>query len=1698
MDNLIDSNTLKCNKNQNDANDLNDKSNNPKQLSLSKTVSAIFEETSYLFDSKTALIYKDENLSYGDLRRRVTLFSEQLNSIVTQNNTNKDNGALIPLYFEKGIDMVVAILSVLKSGLAYVPISPDYPPLRIKNILDDIGSKYIISSSDLSQSNIKNLEVNQLQVITEAPNKVLSSEKQKNIKSDLAYVIYTSGSTGKPKGVMVEQQSLINLINNQIRAYQFSHNEVSIWLSNYIFDASIETLFLTLLNGACLVIPSSDDIKDPSIIKSMLSQHKVTHLHATPTYLSALGRHEANHYLKRVVSGGDKCPSVLKDIWGDKLINSYGPTETCITASLDLGHDSQKDANCIGKPIENVCFYVLDDELKPVELGETGELYISGLAVAKGYLNQNDLTQASFLPNPFETEGHSRIYKTGDLVQERQDGRYKFIGRNDRQVKIRGYRIELPEIEEALTSITNIDNAMVLVKNLQGQISLIAYLETQQEEQACIDLAKRELQNILPEYMLPTAYVTLKQWPLTLAGKIDVTQLELPRLTIANKIHVPAQTNDEHTLVKIWSDIFELETLGVEDDFFALGGNSITAIRFMSVLRNKMNLSLTMKDFKQNPTIKGVLEASTSENELALGLKNEIEQTVFPLSNQQMVAWYMHQNQPNSKAYLAEAATHFMGEISKRALSKAINRIFERHDIYRSIFVEINGEVTQEVLPHYQASIREINAQHIQDNEKEDFLETTFKTELASMPDLGKLPLAEFILVSFNETHHVLLHQEHHIIHDGWSANEFTGELINQYHAAINPNYIVSDEPLAQYSHFVMSQKAWLATVAAERQKQYWLNQLKDAPQGVNLFGKKSQSLGFAGSHEKMVFNQTQWQAMTALCRELGITAFSFTSSILYLCLWRYSGQTDLTFGSAFANRNWANSHTTLGMFVNTVVLRQKINSNALISDFLKETQSIVDQAQANEELPFPLVVEALNPERSGASNPFFNVLLGFHDTPIHSDSIDGLSWYKDETVISDTSKFDIDCLVVPRGSTFNKSNEVHFLWEYRNDVYSHEEITRFLSSFKQLFLETVENYKTLSSHSLSTLNPISHEESKLLECWGKGNEFTADIKQLQMSQDLVDKIHENAECEPDRIAIEWSTSQITYGELDKASSNLALCLRKEEGSYSSNIAVLCQRNHFAIIAMLAIFKAGSSAVMLGPDLPEKRIEHILKDCDANLVLTDQHFNEQAQYNYISLDKSLIETATKQDTLSTDFYKNESAYVIYTSGSTGVPKGIEVSHSSLYNTVLWHKEEFALSEKSIGTSLAYIGFDAFMVEVWPLLISKGKVVIISDEERDDLSQLMSMISHHKVTHACLPTGLLTLASTQKVNWPSSIKTLLTGGDKLGDIHFPPDFKANFYNLYGPTETSVDATYHKVDLNKLKNIPIGRPIANVTARVITDGQLAPIGVPGELLIGGDGLSLGYVNNEQLNQHSFVRLSTQGSQDELPQKFYRTGDLVKWNEKGELEFLGRLNDEVKVRGYRIALGEINHQLEQDSTVLHSLSVIRDNALYSYVTVTKDEREKWQAGESSERKLIRQLRGSLKKVLPNYMRPNAIMVIDSVPMTPQGKIDKDNLPTPGEVKNTFEAASTSTEQKLLSIWQITLDKTHMSIQDNFFAVGGHSLLAMSIITQVRQAFNVEVKVSDFFEYATIKALSSYIDAIKAINHVTPSDIEMEEGEI
>ena len=1215
-------------------------------------------------------------------------------------------------------------------------------------------------------------------------------------------------------------------------------------------------------------------------------------------------------------------------------------------------------------------------------------------------------------------------------------------------------RIETGALELALRALPGVEDAAVVSCGDGPQDKFLAAFIAQADGR--LDAARSAIASNFPASHMPRSFHRLDRLPVTVNGKID--RRALAALAAPQGI----ETGDQIT--EAFCAAAGVANCDAQADFFQLGGDSIAAMRLLAQLGTATGTHVPVKAFRQTPTIAGLralIDKGTTGGLVVT--KGRRTTDILPLSPQQNAAWYMFQQDPTSKAYLAEAVHHFSGPLNIAALDQALQRLIARHEIYRTIFFAQDGVPMQQILPDYQAQILQVAADHVAPADRAAFLCDVIRDKMPGITDLGQLPLANFTLVTFGPEEHALIHQEHHIIHDGWGGSAFTAELLNDYHALTGTLPDAAPQPTPQYSDFLLTQAEWLGSDDAAAQRAYWVDQLQGAPQSVAIFGKASTAPGFDGDYCRLDFSRAEWDRCETLCRDLGVTPFGFTTSVLNLLLWQYSGQTDIVVGSPFANRNWQNSQGILGMLVNTLVLRQRIDTAQPVTDFIRATQATINDAYANQEFPFSALVEAINPERLNGQNPLFNVLLGFHDAPIPVAEVDGFRWRKDETVISHTSKFDLDCLVVNRDSHFTEDNAVSFLWEYRADVYEKAEIADFVGSFRHVFLTLCDE----AVGTLADLSVLTPEQSERVLGWGQG-------AAAEPAGDFLTDLMASVAAAEERIALQTTDASLTYRNLSRKSGAVAGALA-DHVTPGDRVAVIAPRGIEQVVAMLGVMRLRATIVCLDPGLPAARMTQLIADSAPTYVLhtggNPTDIAGVAIADAIATGGTAPERAAQPGAI---------AYVTYTSGSTGQPKGVEIYANALADECQHLISVLDLSPEARVLSLSYCGFDAYHGEIWPALMAGARVVLVSDAERDTLPRLATIMADTGITSACFPTGLVEEAFATGIRWPDTLKTLATGGDRLGPVQFPPDFHVRFFNLYGPTETTIDATFYQIEQSGSEAPPIGRPALGTTARVLSGDTLCPPGAPGELVIGGSGVARGYLNLPEETARAFVTLSDGA-------RYYRTGDQVRWDQNGQLIFLGRIDDEISLRGYRIAPAEITAALNDHAEVAQSAVAVKNGALFAYVTTQ---------GDSDPARLSRKLKVHLKQRLPQYMRPNAVIVLDRLPLTDQGKVDPRALPSPLADPVAFEPPATPTEHALTALWQAVLPVEQISVTQNFFAIGGHSLLAMRLIATITSQFGVTLRINDFFDNGTVRGLAEQIDLIRAATAET-GDSYVSEGE-
>ncbi|MGJ8628722.1 MAG: amino acid adenylation domain-containing protein [Sulfitobacter sp.] len=1592
-------------------------------------------------DDVIALGFSGTQMTYRELEARADAAAVRIAALVASGR-DQTTKPLVAISMARGPDAIIAILAILKASCVCVPIDPEHPMTHRLRMVAKAGCALVIADDPMPDAtcSVMTLDALKSHNVT-APIQIPGSE------SDLGFVLFTSGTTGEPKGVLLGLDGLIKATMDFSRRTALSGASVIAQYAGLSFDAAILEFLLAYLNHARLEIIPEDARKAPEVLGDVMADRSVTHI-ILPAAVVPYVPIRTDYVLQAVICVGDVLDDKVFSAWAQHYptFNGYGPTEASICASLEKVAPGRPVT--LGSALCHVRFDIG---------GSTGdELLIAGNGLALGYLNDPDQTAERFIKGP---DGQV-WYHTGDRVERQTDGALRFVGRHDFQTKIRGVRIEVSGLEALLKSLPGVSDATIVVGGADRQAKyLAAFLASDADGTGTIAAARKLIEDGLPASHMPSVFRVLPRLPMTVNQKVDRRALvSLLESTDSSGGSITEQVRACYRGAVHGADSADTE------NFFHLGGDSIGAMRLLDTVSQIIGRKLPVRAFRENPTLSGLLALIDGDAapETTI-IPNQRATDILPLSHQQNAAWYMFQQDTKSKAYLAEAVHHFDGAFDAAALSQALSKIFAEHEIYRTIFFERDGAPVQQILDTYTPVIHQIDAGHLAVTDEATFIHDVFRDHLPGIFDLGQLPLAHFVLIRFAEDRHVFLHQEHHIVHDGWGGSEFTAELINWYHHYADTEYEHVAIAPAQYADFLLTQRDWLTTPQAQTQREFWQQQLIGAPQSVAIFGKKSLRPGFDGGHCRLDFSRQQWQAAEAAARDFGVTVFGFTTAILNIVLSRYSRQDDIVVGAPFANRNWQNSSNILGMLVNTMVLRNSVDNTQSLAEFMRATQATIDAAYAHQEYPFSAVVEAINPDRFGGQNPLFNVLLGFHDAPIRAHEVDGFRWRKDETVISHTSKFDLDCLVVNREANFTDDDRVSFLWEYRADVYATAEIEQFVASFEQVFVQLCED----RSGKVGDVSAVTSAQADLLtQQWGRGGPARADHLALCEGRDFATNVDLALTRSADAIALETTQTALSYHALDQQSAAIAAAI-SDRVAPNDRVAIFAERGIAQIVAMVAAIRLRATVVCLDPAQPAARVRRILEDCQPTVVLCDdidtQVLGGIAQVN-IAQAAACIAPTPERGPVS-----DHIAYVTYTSGSTGQPKGVEVPANGLTDACLHLMNVLDLGPAAVGLSLTYSGFDAYHGEIWPVLLAGGKVVIAQDDERDDLPRLSALMSCHNITCACFPTGLLEQACATNFTWPSSLTVLAAGGDRLGPVRFPDDFKARFFNLYGPTETTIDATWYEVPHNSTDAPAIGRPAFSTNVLVLEGDRPVPPGGPGELVIGGTGVAKGYLNQPDETAKSFVNWP-----DPTSPRYYRSGDLVRWRSDGQMEYLGRIDDEISLRGYRISPAEINVTLQAHSAVAQSAVAVKGNALFAYVTLHPDEA----AGPTN--RIARQIKVHLKTVLPKYMRPNAIVVLPRLPLTTQGKVDIAALPSPLEQGTAFEAPATPSEHAMLDIWQAAIPAESISVTQNFFAIGGHSLLAMRMIATIRDRFGVALKITDFFERGTIRDLAEQVDLI------------------
>jgi len=1655
---------------------LKDWNTTEKNYPFHQCVHHLFEEQAERTPNAVAVVFEGLELTYQQLNIQANQLAHYLQSLGV--------GAeiLVGIYLERSLLVIVGLLAVLKAGGAYVPLDPDYPQQRLSYMAEDAKISLLLTQ----QSLLSSLPVEDVGVIVlDKSAESLTVQSLENpvsevVPENLLCVLYTSGSTGKPKGVMLTHEALVNHSWGISEIFGLTESDRVLQFASFGFDVAAEEIFPTWLKGGTVVLRPWQMFPTLTDFADFIEQESLTLLNITPAYWHewaiAVSQSSATvpSSLRVVAVGGDAVLPETVNIWREwvgkqvQCINVYGPTEASVTAIVHDLLDSQSEkinSVLIGRPIANTKAYILDQNLQPAPIGVKGELHLCGVRLARGYLNRPELTAEKFIDNPFAAAPFNRLYKTGDLARYLPNGSIECFGRIDNQVKIRGFRIELGEIEAILNQHLDVQTSCVIIReDLPGQKYLVAYIviSSHYERIPMISELRQFLAGNLPMYMVPQAFVFLESLPLTTNRKVDRRALPAPNLEGDRRDQYVAPRNAiEEMLLQIWTEVLKVGQVGIYDNFFEIGGHSLLATQLVSRIRSLFKIELPLRSLFAAATVAELahLIGQLQQQDLTLTVPPILPRTKdgeLPLSFAQQRLWFLDQLQPNSALYNIPMVLRLQGNLNQGALEQSLWSICDRHEVLRTNFVTINGQPTQ-VIQTTRETISVVDLQDLPIQEQAEKTEQ-LKQKQATQPfDLAKESLIRITLVVLSETEHLLLVCMHHIISDGWSIEVFIHELTTLYNAyAQNQPANLAPLPI-QYADFAIWQRQWLQGDVLQTQLNYWQNQLADAPALLSLPTDHPRPAvqSFVGAYQEFSLSPALSQALTELSRKQGVTLFMTLLAAFDALLYRYTGSSDILVGTPIANRNRSEIEGLIGFFVNTLVLRTNLADNPSFSQLLTRVREVAMDAYAHQDLPFEMLVEALQPERDLSHTPLFQVAFVLQNTPKSEIEMTGLK-VTDLPLENTTAKFDLTLAMV------HTDNALNGVWEYNTDLFDSGTIERLAGHFVNLLAGIVANPQAQISQ-LPLLTEV--EQQQLLIEW---NNTQVDYPEIKCIHQLFE---EQVERTPDAVAVVFENQQLTYAELNGRANQLAHYLQKLGVKADTLVGICVERSLEMMVGLLGILKAGGAYLPLDPEYPQERLQFAIADAQLSLLLTQERLLNklpECQARLILLEQVKEEiNQNSQDNLTGVVTANNLANLIYTSGSTGKPKGVMVEHRGLFNLAQAQIKTFNLDSDSRILQFASLNFDA---SIWEILMAMGAGATLYLSKKDALMPglpLMGLLKDYEITQITLPPSALAVLLPEKL---PKLQTIIVAGEACSEElikQWATD--RNFFNAYGPTETSVCATVEKWT-DQTETITIGRPIANTQVYILdSDLQPVPIGVPGELHIGGMGLARGYLNRPELTQEKFIP----NPFDKIGKsKLYKTGDLCRYLPDGKIEYLGRIDNQVKIRGFRVELGEIEALLNQNESVQGACVIARednpgDKRLVAYLVP-----------QPEIILTINEIRQFLKAKLPDYMVPNAFVILEALPLTPNGKIDRRALPAPDlQGKGDYIAPRNPIEEKLAQIWAEVLKLERVSIEDNFFELGGHSLLATQVISRCQEAFEIALPLRYLFESPTIAQLSAVI---------------------
>lgn len=1616
-----------------------------------------FKEQVIKNPQQLAIKTKSNSLTYQQLDQRTNDLAQHILKITDQIENQNDN---IVLLFKHGIDMIIALLATLKARKVYVPFDAAYPLKALFNLWQDPAAKILITNNLNQQTaeQLSKLNTGQMQIINidQFPKAEINT-LEKQPANDLAYLLYTSGSTGKPKGIIQNQPNILYFIDNYSQMLSLTAQDKLTLFSTFGHDAAVMDIYGGLLNGATLYPLNIKEELNPDRLLEWLYCEKITIWHSVPTlfrkFISTLEDTRGFPDLRAIVLGGERVReddliSCQKFFSQATFVNLYGQSEASFNSAQLITPNTPLDKIVLGKPLKKTKILLVDDDGKKVPPLRIGEIVIACEHIALGYWKNEVQTKKMFSSHP----KLGRLYWTGDQGRLLLDGNIEFVGRKDWQLKIRGFRVEPGEVESQLRKHPAIKEVVVDGKeDATNNLSLCAYYVADSE------LTAQELRKFLapelPDYLIPTYFIPIDEVPLLATGKVN--RQGLPGLTQAlgsSAEYHPPRTQIEAKLVTIWQEILGVKTIGIDDDFFDLGGHSLQATLLLAEIFKGLDVQLMLGDIFRSSTIRQLAEIVTkAEKSIFTSLQSITIQDFYPVSSSQRRMFILQQLEETSTAYNLPKAIVIEGNLDQRRLDQVVQTMITRHETLRTSFKIIEQEIVQIIHPQPEFRVLYLRSEESSLSEK--------LSQLVQPFNLNKAPLLKVVLIKISPEKHVLFFDLHHIIADGLSVSILSTEFVKLYMGEELADLAI------QYKDFTIWQNAVFRTGAIAKQEEYWLEVFAGEIPVLNLATDYPRPVqqSFQGQRLSFHLNRQLSQKLNRLAKATKTTLYIVLLAAYTILLAKHSNQEDIVVGSPIAGRSHPDLQKIVGIFINFLAMRNQPQAEKRFLDFLDEVKENFLRAYENQEYQFEQLVEQLQIKRQLNRNPLFDTMLILQNTEkseIKLNDLKFLSYHFDQTV----AKLDLILNIIQTGK------EIYIEIEYCSKLFKEETIECFFAHLTNILEEITENPQL----KIKEINLLSASERRqlFLEFNQTKTKYPNDLLIHQLFEEKV-------KLTPDKIALVFGEQHLTYHQLNQKANQLARRLRKLGIRPESMIALVMKRSLEMIIGIFAVLKAGGAYLPIDPNYPQKRIDYMLKDSQTELVLTQKKVIEEgglkSKSRLICLDDSQIYQGRSTNLERVGLARNL-VYLIYTSGSTGQPKGVMIEHRSLHNFIIGITTQIPFTAQKSILALTTISFDIFGLEIFLPLTCGLKVVIANDEHQKDTKALAKVILKQEIDMLQMtPSRMrMLLNDKQSKSCLKDLAVIMIGGEVLSTSllrEIKSVTNARLYNMYGPTETTIWVTVQEV--TNAEKVTIGKPIANTAIYILgSEDCLQPIGVLGELCIAGDSLARGYWQRPKMTQKKFVKNPFYDDQDDQTmsnQKIYRSGDLARWLPTGEIEFCGRKDDQVKIRGFRIELGEIeNHLLNQPGIKEVVVDVREDNQGEKYLC----------AYLVSEKELpILELKTDLARELPDYMIPTYFIPIDELPYTHNGKLNRQLLPVPdaGLVSGVqYVSPTTEIEEKLVQIWQEVLGIEGIGIQHNFFDIGGNSINIIKVISLISQRMGVQVSMGELFLRPTIAEIA------------------------